>query len=375
MFPVEKKCDWGSVTALMNQAVNERIFPSAVLLVWKNREILYHKAFGLADIGERIVTAVPSMIFDLASLTKPLATTLAVIRLVSQGLLGLDACLPEIFGDREKIPSDKQKITVRHLLAHASGFPAYRPYYKKLSHVDEDNRWKELWKALMNETLQAEPGKETCYSDLGFLVLQKITETVSKKSLRELVRESFYDPLGLNTMMFSPGQVNEELPAGYHFVATEVCAWRKKRVCGEVHDENAYVLGGVAGHAGLFGEARDICKLLVFLYDNYLGSSKGSGMQPGIVRSFWKSQRNIGSGTRALGFDMPAGQNSSSGRYFSRASIGHLGFTGTSFWFDPEKELLVILLTNRVYWGRENEKIKTFRPLIHDRIVECLDLN
>ncbi len=366
--------DWKRVNRTMERLVEERVSPGAVLLVWKSGEILYHGAFGSADTGDGIVSTQLSMIYDLASLTKPLATTLAILHLVSGDLLGIESSLREIFRESDEIPPDKRGITVRHLLTHTGGLPAYRPYYKTLCHVDEKSRWKELWNVLLNEPLRSDPGRETCYSDLGFLVLQEVVERISGESLWELVREKFYVPLGLNTLLFSPGQLNIKLPEGCRCVATEFCPWRKKRICGEVHDKNAYVLGGVAAHAGLFGTAEDICRLLVFLYRRYLGESTELGLDPELVRYFWKPHRDLGDGSRALGFDTPSARGSSSGSHFGPASVGHLGFTGTSFWFELEKEILVILLTNRVYWGRDNDRIRAFRPLVHDEIMECLGL-
>ena len=159
------------------------------------------------------------------------------------------------------------------------------------------------------------------------------------------------------------------------YAETEMCPWRKRRLLGEVHDENAYVIGGVAGHAGLFGTAQDIFRLLSILYNLYGGKPGVVTLKPEVIQTFWARQNITRESSWALGFDMPSKNDSSSGKYFSPNSIGHLGFTGPSFWFDIDVNLLVILLNNRIYFGRETTlKIKEFRPMIHDKIREYLGL-
>jgi CubicO group peptidase (beta-lactamase class C family) len=178
-----------------------------------------------------------------------------------------------------------------------------------------------------------------------------------------------YKPLGLENLFFLPLKESEIRP-GHACAATEDCPWRHKILEGEVHDDNAYVVGGVAGHAGLFGTARDIFGLLQHLLDTYTGKVASKVFQRETVQTFFECQQD--QGRFALGFDTPTGLESSSGRYFSDHSVGHLGFTGTSFWMDLEEEVIVILLTNRVHPSRANEKIKDFRPMLHDTVMETL---
>ncbi len=374
MLPGSSADRWNAANKLMRKGVEEKVFPGAILLVWYQGRVVYHKGVGLADVGEKIVPVTPSMVYDLASLTKPLATTLSVIYLVSRGKLSLDDNLQKVFEGQRDISDDKKLITVRHLLSHTSGYPAYRPYYQKLASVDPRDRGNVLFELLTDESLEAKPGEKTCYSDLGFLMLQVIIETITGESLWNFVCKKFFWPLKLNTLVFSPKQLNLTPPSGHSCVSTGLCPWRKRKLCGEVHDENASVLGGIAGHAGLFGSARDICSILVFLFRLYKGGANVLGIDSQCVQIFWRRQKELGDGSRTLGFDTPSVCDSSAGKYFSENSVGHLGFTGTSFWFDLEKELLVILLSNRVYFGRNNEKIKAFRPAIHDTVVECLNL-
>jgi CubicO group peptidase (beta-lactamase class C family) len=179
-----------------------------------------------------------------------------------------------------------------------------------------------------------------------------------------LRRESGCDPAAL-----SVGLVDAQL----EFAATELCPWRKRLIEGEVHDENAYCMAGVCGHAGLFGTARGVFSLLSTLRKVYRGDIGSGLMSPGVLRCFWTRQGPVPESTWALGFDTPNIEGSSAGSRFSRKSVGHLGFTGTSFWFDPERDVLVILLTNRVYPTRNNDRMKAFRPLVHNLVMEAID--
>lgn len=222
---------------------------------------------------------------------------------------------------------------------------------------------------LLSEAFIHEPGKACLYSDPGFMILEWLIEVASEKPLDRFVQESVYARLRLEDLFFVPleGLKNRD----HHlYAATEHCPWRGKILEGEVHDDNAYTLGGVAGHAGLFGTAKDICSLLRELLNTYLGESNTGVFHEDLVHTFF--QRHSDVGTWALGFDTPTRPDSSSGQYFSDQSVGHLGFTGTSFWMDLEKGVIVILLTNRIHPTRENEKIRAFRPVVHDAVMNAI---
>ncbi len=371
---LKENYSWQSTDVLVEEAIKKEVFPGAVLLVAHHGRIVKLGAYGFSNLEPRAVPTSESTVYDLASLTKPLATTIATMHLVSERKLDLDHSLVLVFpSSRHRVPANKRTITVRHLLSHSSGYPAYRPYYQVLEKELPQKRKERLRKLLLEEELEAKPGKETCYSDLGFLMLQEVVEEVSGNNLEDLVKAYTYNPLRLHSFTFSPGQKKSRTDENKPWAATEYCPWRGKRLAGEVHDENAHVLGGVAGHAGLFGCASDIFVLLRMLYDIYSGAKTFSGMDKETVRTFWKRQKITQNSTWALGFDTPRKDSvSSAGKYFSDRTVGHLGFTGTSFWFDLETETLVILLTNRVYFGRENEKIREFRPLLHDSVVKAL---
>ena len=347
----------------MQRAVSEGVFPGAVLLVSKEDAIVCHNAYGFADLfsGRAMTT---ETIFDLASLTKPLATALAVMSLVQRGDVGTEQQLGDILPAFKK---DKKSTTrVRHLLHHNSGLADYRPYYKEIEHLPTVKRKQALRNLLVNEPLIHPIGEKVVYSDLGFMILEWIVEQVSGERLDRFVSKRIYGPLGLDNLFFV--DLSAKKPQGV-FAATELCSWRKKLLDGQVHDENAYVVGGIQGHAGLFGTASDVHVLASELLSAYQGIRPNRLFQTELVRLFFKRMPNTG---KALGFDTPSFKNSSAGSHFSANSVGHLGFTGTSFWMDLDRCITVIMLTNRVHPSRENEAIKQFRPMLHDEVMVSL---
>jgi CubicO group peptidase (beta-lactamase class C family) len=351
------------VNALMQQAVSEGVFPGAVLLVSREGSIVCHNAYGFADlISRRSMTT--ETIFDLASLTKPLATALAVMILIQQGHIGPEQELGDILPAFKE--DKKSTIKVRHLLHHNAGLADYRPYYKKIGHLPTEKRKQALRKLLVVEPLIHPIGTKVVYSDLGFMILEWLVEHVSGKRLDDFVSEMIYGPLGLDNLFFV--DLNAKKPRGV-FAATEQCPWRKTLLEGQVHDENAYVVGGVQGHAGLFGTAAAVHMLVSKLLSAYQGTSPDNLFETEMVRLFF---RRLPNSDKTLGFDAPAMKNSSAGRYFSANSVGHLGFTGTSFWMDLDRFIIVIMLTNRVHPSRDNEAIKRFRPLLHDEVMAGL---
>ena len=351
---------------MMHSAVEEGVFPGAVLLAARGDEILFHQAFGYASLIPEKQLLQTETIFDLASLTKPLSTTLGIMALIEKGLLSLDQPL-EFWLERNHFPEQK-KISIRQLLAHSAGFPAYQPYYSDLIH-QPGNKKAILRDWVIKEPLSYPPGSQTVYSDLGFIVLEWIFEETAGEGLDTWTRKNIYTPMGLDQIGFRPiaqaGVLNPEV-----YAATEDCPWRKKILRGEVHDENTYAVGGVSGQAGLFGTASEIYRIMRALKKAHDRPNTQNFFDGAMVRLFWEKQRMPQGTTRALGFDTPSEKESSAGRFFSSKSVGHLGFTGTSFWLDLEKDLLVVLLTNRIHPTRANEKIKSFRPLIHDLVFQ-----
>ena len=354
------------ISRKIENAILKGIFPGAVLLCAKNQNILIHESYGSADIFENREMKKDS-VFDLASLTKPLATTLAISRLIETDQIFLDQKLGSIL--KKFQTSSKADITIDMLLRHTSGFPAHKEYFKKIIKAKENPR-ERLRDFLVGEVLENKIGKRQVYSDLGFMVLSWIIEEISCQRLDQFVSEQIYSPLEIDDLFFlKTGLKNEKFKLyRQKIVATQQCPWRNKVLVGEVDDDNAWAVGGIEGHAGLFGDAESIYKLCSEIL-NALLNKPTKVLKSDIIKSFAyrKNQQDM-----VAGFDTPSKVNSSSGKYFSKSSIGHLGFTGTSFWIDPETKVIIIFLTNRVHPLRSNEGIKTFRPKIHDLIFSEL---
>ncbi len=358
-----------NIVNLMAQAVADQVFPGGVLLAVRGDEVVITEAVGNTSIFGNRRKVSPDTIFDLASLTKPLATTLAVMFLCSRGEIALD---DPVLGNTDNSPSDaKNEITWLNLLCHTSGLSAYRPYYKRLLLLPESDRKPALYHALCNEPLVCPVGRETTYSDVGFLFLQMGIEVVVKKPFATFIRDCLYPSLGIQGLFFpllqnAPGIDRSE------YAATEICSFRGL-LQGVVHDENAYAIGGAAGHAGLFGTVNAVYQTLRKILAAHEAVGFNNCLKPEIVSRFLCIPENA---ERTPGFDVPSVTKSSCGKYFSRHNtIGHLGYTGTSFWVELEKKVIVILLTNRVHPTRQNEKIREFRPVIHDEVMRCICQN
>lgn len=344
----------------MHQAIADRVFPGGVLLVSREGRIEFFEAYGCADLFSG-APATRDTIYDLASLTKPLATTLAVMRLIQESRLSLDQAVVSVL-PRFSDPL-MSRVTIRHLLSHSSGLADYRPYYLFLRQYPLEERKEQLGKMLTRERLAGVPGGQVLYSDIGFMILRWIVETITGQRLDHFLSEFLFQPLGLERLFFIDLLLKD---CNDNIAATELCPWRNTLLKGRVHDDNAFVMGGIDGHAGLFGSAADVAKLISALLSGYRGQSGRFVFDTELVRDFWSRQSPAG---RALGFDMPSADGASCGQYFPKTGVGHLGYTGTSFWIDPERSIFIVLLTNRVHPSRYNVGIRRFRPLIHDEIM------
>jgi CubicO group peptidase (beta-lactamase class C family) len=258
-------------------------------------------------------------------------------------------------------------ITLGQLLDHTSGLVAWRPYFQVLKTLPATKRRPRLVELLLAEPLTAVPGNRFCYSDLGYLLLGEIVAAVSGERLDRYFKKRLLAPLAIEDLFFA--DLSQPLPfAAERVAATELCPWRGQLLKGRVHDDNAWILGGVAGHAGLFGTAAAVGDSLDYLLRTYHGDDTGP-LSPAVLRRAWRRERGTPHG---LGFDFPAVKNSSAGSRFSFNSVGHLGFTGTSFWVDLPRRITVVLLTNRVHPTRYHGAIQVFRPLLHDAIMDAL---
>ncbi|NJD09514.1 MAG: hypothetical protein FIB01_03375 [Gemmatimonadetes bacterium] len=361
-----------SVDALIDRALADGAAPGAALAVGRHGRLVRLRGYGrLAPDGAEVSD---SSIYDLASLTKVIGTTSALMLLVDRGQLDLDApvlrYIPEWQGD-----AVKNAVTVRNLMLHNAGLAAFAPLYRTLRGRAEFRR------ALGALPLQYPPGTQSIYSDFGFMLLGLIVEQVSGRPLDVFLQQELFGPLGLNDTGYIPLPTAAELAlpgasvsAGGRWplariAPTEVdTSFRFGRVHGWVHDENAFALGGVSGHAGLFSSARDLAVIAQLLLDG--GSYAGrSYISPATVAQF--TARQAENSSRALGWDTPS-RNSSAGDYFGARSFGHTGFTGTSVWADPERDVFVVLLTNRVYSGRDNQRVTPLRRAVADAVQQAI---
>ena len=352
---------------VLQHHVHTRTTPGAVGLVLRRAGIVTCWAVGHHTYQSDATPVQINTLYDLASVTKVIATTTLCMLFVDQDRLDLDA--PVQFYVPAFTGKNKNRVTVRHLLAHCSGLPAHVHLYKRIrrwTQINADKRQEvsrreAMLDAACQHPLTYEPGTDTVYSDLGFLTLGKILETIGGHRLDHLVRQHIFEPLEMNDTWYCPP------PHLKHRIAPteDGSDLRDHLVHGEVHDENTAAMGGIASHAGLFSTAHDLSKcLLAWL---------GAGIFPKRSIPQFTTRANIApNSTWALGWDTVSPGGSSSGRYFSEQSFGILGFTGTSVWGDPIRDLGVILLTNRVHPTRENNQIAHLRPEFHDAISEAL---
>lgn len=355
-----------SVEKMMIDGLTHGVFPGAVLQVIANDKTVFKQAYGAANLFSGQPMTLDTC-FDLASLTKPLATVLAIMVLVDRGKLALDQPIGDVCHDLSG--SDKAGITIRQLLSHSSGLPPWRPFFLRLQHIPKQMRLETLRSWLVAEPLVFNPGQESDYSDLGFMVLQWILETVSGQALDQFVIDEVFTPLGIRGLFFN--DTTRGIVGTHPYAATQLCPWRNQLMLGGVDDDNAYVTGGVAGHAGLFGHVNAVCRLLQALFASDHGDTRLGVFNPNLVSLFFTAPENQ---RWALGFDTPSPRGSSAGQYFAPDSVGHLGFTGTSFWMDRRKGVIMVLLTNRVHPWRFNPGIKTFRPCLHDTVMTALGM-
>lgn len=383
----------GELDTLVDEALADSASPGAVLAIARHGRLVRFRGYGRLDWSASAEPADTRSIYDLASLTKVLGTTTAAMLLVEEGLLDLDAPVVEYLPWWATGDPAKASVTVRHLLLHRAGLPPFRRFYLEMSGKDAYQT------ALGELKLEYDPGTQTVYSDIGFMTLAFVIERLSGQTLDEFLDERVWGRLGMKETGFRP---SEALRA--RIAPTEIdTEFRNTHVHGVVHDENAYAMGGIAGHAGLFSDVSDLVVLAQTLLDGGrvtgcekespdggadsdatppedASASKESICAAGVagpvqlvseatVREF--TGKFDSQASRALGWDTPSGR-SSAGDYFTRGAFGHTGFTGTSIWIDPELDMFVVLLTNRVNPTRNNEKHVPFRRGVHDFAVQAI---
>ena len=351
-----------SAYGVLDRAVADHAFPGGVLAVGYRGELLVH-AFGRQTYDATSAGVTPDTIYDAASLTKTVVTTTLVAMQVEAGRLGLDLPVARYIPEWNDGPNPewRRSVTLRHLLTHSSGLPAHEKYFLMIHSA------REAIAHICKEPLEDAPGTKTVYSDLGFLLLGEILERTTGMTVDQLARQRIFAPLGMANTMFKPPKA-----LASRIVPTENdVTYRKRLLRGEVDDENAFAMGGVAGHAGIFATAPDLAAFCQMLLNGGIYAHKRLLTRATIAQ--FTAPQAFAANTFTLGWMVPT-TDSSSGHYFSARSFGHLGFTGTSIWIDPDRDLFVILLTNRVYPTRANDKITAVRPAVHDAVIEALGL-
>jgi len=357
--------------AILHEAINQKAFPAASVAVTHSGSLVALKALGsftseagapsssrsLREGGQDAVH--PTTLFDLASLTKAVATTTIAMLLYERGLLDLEApvsaIVPEFTTDAAKDPRHHE-VTLRMLLAHSSGLPAHEKFFLKA------RTRAELLEAAFTTPLAVDPATRTEYSDIGFIILGTALERLADESLDRFSQREIFAPLAMTHTTFNPPlEIRAKIPP-----TADDQTFRRRIIQGEVQDENASVLGGVAPHAGLFSTAEDLAKFAQAMLNH--GSPI---LRPETVALFTRRESTPPGTSRALGWDTPSAP-SQSGKYFSPQSFGHLGYTGTSLWIDPARQLSITLLTNRTWPDSSNQAIKQIRPKFHDAIIEAL---
>lgn len=359
--------------ALCQGAVRDGVVPGMVVLVASGGAIRLHEAFGHRQLTPRQLPALPDTVYDVASLTKAIATSVVTMQLVDRGNVALDDPV------RQKIPEflpgpQRDAVTVRLLLCHAAGLPAHKPFHAQVPQAPSQ-RWAIALSAA-HEPLAYPPSTRSVYSDLGFILLGWLLERAAGLRLDVQVERGIALPLRLTSTIFvnlADSEARARLLANRTVAATQASGQRNRVVLGEVDDLNAYAMGGIAGHAGLFSTAADLGAIAGALCAAWRDDRGAHLVNRDVVRQFWSPAGIPGSVWR-LGWDGPSPGSSQAGTRMSRAAVGHLGFTGCSLWIEPERDRWIVLLSNRVHpHVPTDDRFREFRPALHDALLEALE--
>lgn len=336
----------------LKKEIEEEHIPGAVLSVSHQGETIVEEAVGFRTVFPEKTPMKLDTVFDLASLTKVVATLPAILKLMDEGEIRLDD--PVTFFLPEFSQKGKDSITLRHLLTHTSGLPAHEPYYKDGLSTEE------ILRSIYEQELESRPGTKVIYSDLGFITLYKVVEHVAGETYEAFLQKELFDPLEMFETGFNPQFPNDR------YAATEYDEKINDYKLGVVHDENSESMAGISGHAGLFSTVLDLKNFAIMIENGGVYKGKRILSESGIKLSR-ENYTVFDEQNRGLGWALKSPAWSSCGDYFSAESFGHTGFTGTSMWFDPTINLLVILLTNRVHFGRKPHILR-LRPRLHNLI-------
>lgn len=303
--------------------------------------------------------------FDTASLTKPLLTVLSILALINDGKIYFNEKLQSLLPF--PIPEEKKNITLKQLLNHTSGLPAHKKYYEKIVKNKKENDKNELTKWILKEQLETAPGENYLYSDLDYMLLGRIVEYKTNDTLQNYWLKKITDPLGISEMFHFSGHSQQK--SKKVFVSTGNCPWSHEQLKGKANDDNCRATGRYMGHAGLFSTLKGTFFLCNTLLLSALDEKNHPSFKNEDLLYLLKKRKKK---HWAYGFDVPTGKNPSSGSYFSGRTIGHLGYTGTSFWIDLQKKIIIVLFTNRTFYGEDNNNIRLMRPEVHNKAMQIL---
>jgi CubicO group peptidase (beta-lactamase class C family) len=358
--------DFAPVYQVLAHAIGARAFPGCAFGAYAQGKVVLQGALGGSTYDTDAFPIAPETVYDIASISKVVATTTAAMILAERGALEIDTPLGDLlpgFVVGRSSGERARHITIRHLLAHNSGLPGYVELFRN-ARTQED-----LVRACLQLPIEAEPGTRAEYSDPGFILLGKALEALMRESLATWVRREIFTPLQLRSTDYVPAPARRDLIPP----TEEDQGFRHRRIQGEVQDENAWVLKGVAGHAGVFSNVPDLLRFagsVLTAARNDERSSDPKLFSSQTLERFAERQGPAGS-SRALGWDTPS-ENSSAGAHFSSRSIGHLGYSGCSLWIDLDAEIAIVLLTNRTWPDRKSQLIREVRPAFHDAVREAL---
>ncbi len=347
---------FASALTVLREAIAARAFPGAAVAVTQDGRMLLHAGLGRFRYEQDSPAVAAGTLYDIASVTKVVSTTPIAMLLYERGLLDLEMPLASVLREFAGPDARREHVTVRMLLAHSSGLPGYEPLYKNARGRNQ------LLRAACTVPLACDPGARAEYSDIGFLLLGEALSRLAEEELGSFSRREIFGRLG----MAHTGYIPPERFRSSCAPTEDDKEFRRRIIQGEVHDENAAALCGVSGHAGVFSTAGDVA---AFAHAMLEGGAPI--LRPETVSLFTRRESSSAGTTRALGWDTP-GRPSQSGKHFSPASFGHLGYTGTSLWIDPEKRISIALLTNRTWPDRSSNAIKEVRPRFHDAVMEAL---
>ncbi|NLF26187.1 MAG: beta-lactamase family protein [Deltaproteobacteria bacterium] len=383
--PLLVKADaFAEVSAFLQRGVEEGVFPGCVLLVGKDGIEVFKQSYGVRatkfDTEDRPLEMTPDTVFDAASLTGVMATTTLVMRLVESGHLSLKDHVSRYiqgFG-----VYDKSGITVGHLLSHSSGLAHWHPYFEELLKVNTGERMGVLtsrgardyvYNAVNRSSIKSKPGIQQTYSDLGLIVLGHMVEILTGLTLDRAAQRYVFQPLGMkNTSFIDLTLIRRR---GIHPVRdliapTEECPWRRRVLCGEVHDDNAWAMGGIAGHSGVFTTVADLHLFAAEMLKAYRGRS--NFLKAETLAEFWAETELTAEGGWRFGWESPSSENGLATCGLSASAVGHNGFTGCSLWIEPQKGIDIVFMSNRVHPSRANKKIRVLRPKLFEMVLKVL---